>query len=157
MAKDFAIKWFGQKVFTLATNANIEAMKKATFVVENYVKTHFTKVGSGRLYRVRKKRGKSKASDYHRASIAGQPPAIDTGILRASVMSDVSVKTVNVIGKVGYDVQHIAAKTPVGTDVNYGLYLEVGTNKMAKRPFLRPALKMTRRKVKTIFQKANGK
>lgn len=145
MAKDFDMKWYGKKVFTLATEANITAMKKAAFVVENYVKRHFTKVGSGRRY------GK------HRASTAGQPPAIDTGILRASIMSDIGVKGLNVIGKVGCDVEHIAAKAPAGTDVNYGLYLEVGTKNIAKRSFLRPALKMTRRKVKDIFKKANGK
>jgi HK97 gp10 family phage protein len=149
MAEDFNVKWFGNQVFTLATKVNVEAMKKAAFVVESYVKKHFTKAGMGRL----SKRGKK----YHRASTAGQPPAIDTGILRASIMSDVTTKALNVIGKVGPDVQHIAAKAPTGTDVNYGLYLELGTAKMAKRPFLRPALAMTNRKVKRIFQQANGK
>lgn len=143
MAKTGITKWHGQKVFTLATEANIKAMQKAAFVVEGYVKNHFTKQGSGRKY------------SKYTASRAGQPPAIDTGILRSSIMSDVKVKALNVIGRVGPDIELIGAKSDAGTDVNYGLYLEVGTKNISKRPFLRPALRATRKKVKAIFKKAN--
>jgi HK97 gp10 family phage protein len=141
-------KWYGKQVFTLATKENVKAMHTAALLLERDVKTHFTLQGSGREY----KRG----GITHRASTPGQPPAIDTGTLRASIMNDVSVKAGNVTGRVGVDEDYIAAKAPVGTDVNYGLYLEVGTSRMSPRPYLRPALKRTRRKVNEIFRKANS-
>ena len=167
MASEAGIsKWYGNRVFTLATEANIEAMKKAAYVVEADVKKSFTKKGSGK----ESKRGRK----VHRASIAGQPPAIDTGTLRASIMSSVTTMTgtdylrdkkvigsgggkvgMNVVGKVGPDIEHIAAKSPVGTDVNYGMYLELGTRRMQPRPFLRPALMRTKRLITKIFRNAN--
>jgi len=158
--------WRGKQVFTLATKANMEAMKKAAHLVEGDVKRHFTLIGSGRIY----KRGKK----IHRASAPGEAPAIDNNILRSSIMSNVFVDdNFNVIGQVGPDIEHIAerqqkriaaGKTSFGTDVNYGLYLELGTRRvtksgikrMAPRPFLRPALRRTRHDVRRIFMKANG-
>ena len=137
------IKWFGNRVFTLATEANVTAMHKAALLVESDVKQNFTLQGQGRQY------GK------HTASRPGEPPAIDTGVLRASMMSEVVKSGTNVTGKVGPDVEHIAAKAPVGTNVEYGFYLEMGTSKMQPRPFLRPALHRTRKKVVKIFRDAN--
>jgi HK97 gp10 family phage protein len=140
------IDWYGNRVFTLATEANIAAMHKAAILVADDTKEHFTKQGSGRIY------GKRK----HRASKPGEPPAIDTGTLRASIMSEVERHGSNVLGRVGPDVEKIAAKAPVGTNVNYGYYLEIGTSKMAPRPYLRPALIRTRKKVVRIFKEANS-
>ncbi len=142
------IKWHGRKVFTLATKANVKAMHTAALLLERDIKIHFTLMGTGKEY----KRGKKT----HRASMPGQPPAIDLGHLRTSITGDVTVKAGNVIGKVGVDDDYIAAKAPVGTDIKYGLYLEVGTSKMAPRPYLRPALKRTKRKVDKIFRMANS-
>lgn len=145
---DYGIKWHGKEVFTEATKANVGAMQKAAQFVERDVKMHFTLMGSGRTY----KRG----DKIHQAAMPGQPPAIDTGTLRASIMSEVATRAGGVRGRVGPDVQHIAAKAPAGTDVNYGLYLELGTSRMEPRPFLRPALKRTAKTVKKIFIDANG-
>ena len=137
------INWYGNRVFTLATEANVEAMHKAAMLVESDVKKNFTLQGQGRRY------GK------HTASRPGEPPAIDTGILRASIMNEVEVSGSSVNGKVGPDVEFMAAKAPVGTNVEYGYYLELGTSKMEPRPFLRPALIRTRKKVVKIFRDAN--
>ncbi len=67
----------------------------------------------------------------------------------------------SVEGRVGPDIEKIAkalrkrgAKADIAA-VNYGLYLEMGTSKMAPRPFLRPALRRTKRKVVKIFKDAN--
>jgi HK97 gp10 family phage protein len=141
-------QWHGKKVFTLATAANVKAMKAAAEFVERDVKKNFTLSGTGRAY----KRGKK----VHRASLPGEPPAIDIGNLRASIMSQVNVTGPVVTGQVGPDIDYLAANTEVGTDVNYGLYLELGTSRMQPRPFLRPALKRTRRAVNKIFRKANS-
>ena len=179
-------KWYGKKVFTLATKANVEAMHTAALLLQKDIKTHFTGGGPGAVAAEKARRaagGKMRTGGKSPASRPGQPPAIQSGILRASIMTDVTVVGgVNVIGKVGPDVDYIAAKAPTGTDVNYGLYMEIGTVphtirvKKAKvlsdgstffgkqvshpgtapRPFLRPALKRTRRKINQIFRKANS-
>ena len=143
MADAYITEWHAKRVFTLATKANVSAMKKAAFVVEADVKKHFTLLGSGRTY------GK------HIASKPGEPPAVDTGILRASVMSEVKIKGSEITGKVGPDIEHIKEKTEAGTDVEYGLYLEVGTKNMQPRPFLRPALRRMKNKISRVFKEAN--
>lgn len=148
------IEWYGNRVFTAATAANIQAMHKAVILVANDVKTHFTLQGSGRLYR----RG-------HRASRPGEPPAIDTGTLRSSIMTTVEIEPTAVVGKIGPDVEFIgrelakrgrAGAATLQAGVEYGCYLEVGTARMAPRPFLRPALARTKHKVEKIFKQANG-
>ena len=53
----------------------------------------------------------------------GQPPAVDTGRLRASI-------THRIEGNVAF----------VGTTVEYAAYLEYGTSRIEPRPFLHPAL-----------------
>jgi len=154
------IKWYGNRVFTLATAANVTAMKKAATLVEKYVKEHFTLEGSGMtikgVWTPGASRKKTKSGKRHYAAAPGKPPAIDMGILRSSIMHEVEQHGMSIDGRVGPDVEHIAAKAPVGTDVNYGLYLELGTSKMEPRPFLRPALRRTGKKVIKIFKNANS-
>lgn len=75
-----------------------------------------SKPGKGRVY----KRG----STTHRASAPGDPFASDTGTLIRGI------ETQEVNGGLG---------VLVGTNVEYGPYLEFGTSKIAARPWLRPA------------------
>lgn len=42
----------------------------------------------------------------------------------------------------------------VGTSVEYSVYVEVGTSKMAAQPYLRPAVETVRRKVQSILDSA---
>ena len=158
------INWYGNRVFTLATEANVHAMKTAAYVVEKDAKESIQKQAEGNLYyigRSKKTRRRTwykkpgKGRKEHRASRPGEPPAIDTGILRSSIMSEVEETGMNVIGRVGPDVEYIAAKAPIGTNVEYGYYLETGTAKMEARPFLRPSLHRTRKEVVRIFKEAN--
>lgn len=136
MDEDFKVKWYGQQVFTLATQANNDAMHKAAAMVERDVKRSFPKVGAGRVY----KKGKGK---IHIASMPGGVPAIDTGMLRASIQNKVKVRGLNVIGE-------------VGSDMPYSLYLEIGTRTMAKRPYLMPSVRRNKRKITDIFKRANS-
>lgn len=69
--------------------------------------------GSGELY------GK------HRASAPGQPPAPDTGRLRAATQADPQVRT---------DGPDIVGRVVANTE--YALPLEVGTERVAARPYL---------------------
>lgn len=79
----------------------------------------------------------------HVASAPGQPPAVDTGTLRASY-------------------GHYARRSAegglliVGTGVEYAKFLEFGTSKIAPRPHLRPVIKdsyrLIRRDLKEGFE-----
>ena len=61
-----------------------------------------------------------------RPSLPGNPPRIDTGKLVASIGTESRR-------------MHRKSVVRVGTNVNYGRFLETGTSKMAPRPWLRPA------------------
>ena len=155
---DYKLKWMGNRVFTLATEANVTAMKTAANLVAEYVKTHFSGVDVAGEKARRAKGGKAQTGGKSPPSKPGQPPAVQIGTLRSSIMTEVETRMLgtNVVGRVGPDVEKIAAKVPVGTNVEYGYFLELGTSKMAPRPFLRPALHRTRKKVVKIFRDANS-
>ncbi len=147
---DVQIRWFGREVFTVVTEANVAAMKKAGFMLERYIKKHFTVPGTGRQYK------RTKSGKVHRASKPFQPPSVDDGILKSSIANTVKKEGSGVVGEVGTDIDYIRAHSDAGTDVNYGLYLELGTINMAPRPFLRPALKKNEAIIEAIFKAANS-
>lgn len=62
----------------------------------------------------------------HQASAPGEPPASDYGFLLGSIRH---------VMKVGDTVY-----AQIGSDLDYALWLELGTRFMAPRPFMRPAL-----------------
>ena len=64
--------------------------------------------------------------DPHVASSPGEPPHIDTKNLHESIMTETQK-------------DHKSVETRVGTNVDYGLYLELGTRRILPRPWLRPA------------------
>ena len=125
-----------------ATNVNVAAMKRAVLIVERDVKMNFTKQGTYRKYRRRKKKGKD---EFHFSSRPGEPPAIDTGDLRASIGNEVIKSSSFVDGLVG-DTENL----------KYAPMLELGTRNMQPRPYLRPSLKRMRKQINKIFKEANG-
>lgn len=100
--------------------------------------------GTGRTY----VKGKKK-DIIHVASAPGQPPAVDTGRLRASISTNWS-GSILWRGKTGPQAEQtdgIGRPTKkqekftvvVGSNVAYAPFLEFGTRKMAARPYMRPA------------------
>lgn len=81
------------------------------------------------------KSGRSQAS--HNASFPGNPPRTDTGNL---------VRNITVKGG--------GLKFNVGSRVNYGKYLEFGTQNIAARPWLYPAYKKVIKPLKKEIAKA---
>lgn len=63
----------------------------------------------------------------HQASAPGEPPAVDTGVLRASYTHD-SERTPD------------GALLTIASGAGYAAYLEFGTSKMEARPHLRPVI-----------------
>ena len=68
----------------------------------------------------------------------GEPPRVQTGTLRRSITHEMD-PTLPIVR--------------IGSGVKYGLYLEMGTDKMAPRPFLRPALVKSKKKIIALFRK----
>lgn len=66
----------------------------------------------------------------------GQPPKLLTGQLRQSI---------------AYEVDKPALTGVVGTNLKYGAYLELGTSKMAARPYLRSTLMEEEKKLGDIL------
>lgn len=79
-------------------------------------------------------------SKGHHPSVAGNPPAVDTGSLRRSIT---------------YDVDEMKKEARVGsviTNPPYGAYLEFGTSKLQPRPWLKPALEENEKKCQQIMR-----
>lgn len=67
-------------------------------------------------------------------SVPGEPPGKRTGNLGRSIQTESVQRKGEFIGI-------------VGTNVKYGFWLELGTRRMAPRPFLRPALDAMRSRI----------
>lgn len=96
-------------------------LERRAIRVESAAKRLVRQHGTGRIYHL------TNPTRTHQASAPGQPPATDLGRLGASITHEL-----------GADNEGLVAR--VGTNVEYALFLEVGTRHMAPRPFLRPAL-----------------
>lgn len=81
------------------------------------------------------KRSMRDGGDPHVPSLSGEPPRIDTKTLHESITTETE-----------RDQRTGETETRVGTNVDYGLHLELGTSKMKPRPWLRPALQGIRKK-----------
>lgn len=127
MAKNF--KWFGARVTKKIEDATERALEKTAIAITNTIKEIMREPKSGIL----RSRGKRVIS---RSSASGEPPAVQTGRLRAS----------------------IAHKKPapltrhIGTNVVYGRHLEIGTSRMKARPFLRPSLDRNRDRLEKFMR-----
>lgn len=85
----------------------------------------------------------------HIPSRPGEPPAVMTGKLRASITHEVKKG-------LGGDIEaRVGIKGGTEPDTkNYGLFLEFGTSKMAKRPYLKPALNKNLQAITNLLKRA---
>lgn len=116
-------------------------LDKRALQLQAEVKRELSKPGTGTTYTTKfftRGRGEGRlVIPYgkrvpHTASAPGNPPAVDTGRLRASIAW-----------------QRISKyRRVVGTNVIYAPYLELGTDRIKPRPFLRPAAERFRKTVR---------
>ena len=102
--------------------------------MEGEVKKTLSQPGTGRIYK------RSGGAIEHQASAPGEPPAVDTGMLRASVTNQV------------IDVSQSRIEVWIGTNKKYGKTLELGTSKIAPRPWLFVTIKKNWGKALMIWE-----
>ena len=105
---------------SVKTKPNRNALKLIVTEVAAYMHT------TGKEVEQMAKRSMRDGGTPHVPSSPGEPPRIDTKNLHESIMTET-------------EVERTAVETRIGTNVRYGLFLELGTSKMAARPWLRPA------------------
>lgn len=117
------------------------AMRAAGLELERAVVLELSQPGSGRHYR----RGKGVV---HVASAPGEPPAVDTGILRGSAHSGV------VDGEM-----RVGVRAPYAAALEFGTATagKSGTVTIAPRPFMRPALAKAMARMRLVVRAAFAK
>lgn len=104
----------------VSVKPNKQAMRLITEQLEN----RMHRAGK-RVERVAKMSMRDGGTPHVRSN-PGEPPRVETGNLKESVTTETERSDRMV-------------ETRIGTNVIYGLFLELGTSKMAPRPWLRPA------------------
>jgi len=112
------LQWHGDEAKEHVRRRAVRFLRRAAIVVERQAKVLLSVPGTGR--------NKGRKSGPITRSKPGEPPRKQTGRLRASVTREV-------------DESSLTAR--VGTNVDYGKFLELGTSRGLKpRPWLRRAL-----------------
>jgi HK97 gp10 family phage protein len=124
------IKWFGDQLIGDINKEMASRLPLAGAVVVGKTK---------RLLGVQGRPSKASLATGGRAthSKAGEPPRWQTKDLRKSITQESVSSTVE----------------RVGTNIKYAKWLELGTNSMAPRPYLRPALAQSKKKIIRILTK----
>lgn len=118
------------------------AVAASALLIQNEAKDSMRKSKGGKTYRrgsiKRKRKGQNVVvgSKFHRASAPGEPPAVDTGRLIASINHKITNKGLTATIGV-HDI----------TKVKYGKFLEYGTARIKARPWLFPALEKKRKDI----------
>ena len=112
------VKWYGAKVYADILDSMDKVNNKVALDVRSEAQRSMRGPKSGRTYRV------PGTKRTYKASAPGEAPARRFGTLNDSIQ-------VEFISK---------CHRRVGTNLDYAKSLELGTKKMAARPYLRPAL-----------------
>lgn len=136
------------------------AITKGTLLYEREVKKELSKAGTGRARKIKGAKGTRRAgvtetgkarfrtvSGSNRASAPGEPPAVDTGLLRASITHLIEKEFFAWVGKVGTNVEYAAI-------LEFGGY--AGRNKstfIAARPYMLITLTRIRRQLIRLFER----
>lgn len=142
MANKFTnLRSLNQKINAIGKNTATEvrkALKQGGLAIENRAAEGIINPPkTGRIYPSKHRKGA-----FHQASAPGEFPAADTGRLHQS-LTTVETKT----GPEVFEVQ-------TGANTPYATMLELGTSKMAPRPFMGPSFDQTLEKNKERIRNA---
>ncbi len=113
------IKWYGEHAIVHVNTIVGDRIEKSGKMLRDHIREKLGEVQPTKTY------GASRTKVGLEPSAAGEYPKKVTAHLRRNIQAE-------------YDAQIHTAR--VGTNVLYGKYLELGTSKMARRPWLSKAL-----------------
>lgn len=112
------VQWRGSEIIRKVRAAALRGVIRGTESVRDEATSLIDEApATGRIY--------ERRSVTHQASAPGEPPAADTGTLAREI-------------QVSYDLPRLTGIINAGA--GYSAALEWGTNRIAARPFMRPAL-----------------
>ncbi|MDG3003245.1 hypothetical protein [Paludisphaera mucosa] len=123
---DAELEWHGDEALAMIRARVVRCLHRAAIAVKNRAKELLSVAGTGRVdgKTARNAKGHFKATVTR--SKPGEPPRKQTGLLRS---------------KVAHEVDEATLTARVGTNLEYGRHLELGTKRgLAPRPWLRRAL-----------------
>ncbi len=123
-------EWHGEEVQQRLDVAMDQILHASAYLVENEAKRLLSVAGTAP-----KSNGKGRIYGANRSK-PGEAPRKQRGVLRASV---------------GHVIENKTAK--VGTGKKYGLFLQMGTRKMAARPWLDVALLRASAKIVSLIRR----
>ena len=161
------------KVRAMTMRFIYEGVVEVQLAAQKHIRAYLSKPGTGRVYRVSQGRASGRnlrARGFHRASAAGQPPAVNTGRLRQSwaigsltkrVEIDASktfgqgkTKTGQDLATISYEYTRDRMSFVYGSNLKYARALEYGTRRMRARPYVRPVLNALNKRALTIVKNA---
>lgn len=131
------VEWHGDEAQAHVRARAVSFLRRAAIEVTRRAKELLSVAGTA--VRSRSTRGGRKGARVYGAarSKPGEPPRKQTGRLRASVT---------------YEVDEASLSARVGTNVEYGKHMELGTKRgLAPRPWLRRALAECRGKISALL------
>jgi HK97 gp10 family phage protein len=138
-----SFKWHGEEIQAQIRSELVKRVQAASLTVWNHAKelvntdgTEKSKNASKRDGKGRFLKGSGRLVYGANPSAPGEPPHKQTGRL---------------LGSVAWEVDKNSLVGRVGTNLDYGRFLELGTQKMAARPWLRRALREMTARVKAIL------
>ena len=137
-----AIKFFTKTVMEDYKKNIVANLDKAALLLVNDVVKSFGSPQALSVGGVKNSRGKSISEKKYRGSqhsASGEPPFVQTGHLRRSITFDSPNDTTRRVGS--------TLKAEGSAEHSYAFYMEMGTGKMAARPYLRPALLRNRKAI----------
>ena len=135
-----------------------EALNASMLILSSSIRTMLSQPGTGRQYfrgQGYGRRRNRRQAGVHVASAPGRPPAVDTNRLRASfTVSSVPKQGSRSSGTDAF-VANMQEPTRTvltfGSRVPYAVFLEFGTRRVRRRPYIAPTLEKFRPKLSAIF------
>jgi HK97 gp10 family phage protein len=112
-------------------------LKNSALMIHETATKSIKKISPGEPYVRYVEPGGSKSKRKGRASRPGDPPNTDTG---------------NLVNNVLWEIDEDKMVAQVGTNLNYGYFLEEGTKTVAARPWLKPAYNKHKDKINKMLQ-----
>lgn len=128
---DIRIDWNGPACERRMKQLLMQGLSAAGRIVENRANELLSVDGSGKV------RGRRRRGAVVTRSLPGEPPRAQTKQLLQSVTRDENREEISV---------------KVGTPLEYGAHLELGTRKMRPRPWLRRSLIECKERIETVIR-----